>query len=94
MRRPDHLRALGYPATASGIRYRAHDDFDGMVDHLDETMALAVDAVIDDLPLNERTAVHAVIIGPMVWRFRDPVQDVYGRARDMIKVALTLRGID
>lgn len=94
MRRPDHLRALGYPPTAAGIRFRAQDDFDGMVDYLDETMALAVDAAVDDLPLNERTAVHAVVIGPMVWRFREPINDVYERARELIKAALHMRGIE
>lgn len=94
MRRPDHLGALGYPPTASGIRYRPGGDFDAMISNLDETMALAVDACVDDLPLMERTAVYAVVIGPAVWRLREPMADVHERARDMLKIALNRRGIE
>ncbi len=94
MRAPDHRHALGYPSTASGIRYRPGGDFDAMVASLDETMALAMDACIDDLPLMERTAVYAVVIGPMVWRLREPVHIVHERARDMLKIALNRRGIE
>lgn len=92
MREPDH--SLGYPSTAAGIRWRPGDDFDAMVASLDETMALAVDACVDDLPLMERTAVNAVIIGPMVWRLREPIYDVYDRARALLKVSLNTRGIE
>lgn len=94
MRAPDHRAALGYPSTAAGIRYRAGDDFDAMVDSLDDTMARAVDACVDDLPLMERTAVNAVVIGPMVWRLREPIYDVYERARAMLKISLKTRGIE
>lgn len=90
--RDDH--GLGYPSTAAGIRWRPGDDFDGMVASLDETMALAVDASIDSLPLMERTAVYAVVIGPMVWRLREPVGVVYDRARAMLKISLNARGIE
>jgi hypothetical protein len=84
---------LGYPTTAAGIRWRSADDWEDLVDHLDETMARAVDTAVDDLPLNERTAVYAVVIGPMV-RLREPVQDVYDRARGLLKVRLRARGIE
>lgn len=90
---PDH-RELGYPSRAAGIRYSASSDFDTMLDSLDQTMALAVDACVDDLPLMERTAVVAVVIGPMVWRLREPVGIVYDRARSLLKIALKTRGID
>jgi hypothetical protein len=42
----------------------------------------------------ERTAVVAVVIGPMVWRLREPVGIVYDRARSLLKIALKTRGID
>lgn len=93
MRRPDHRADLGYPSTAAGIRWRPGGDFDAMLDSVDEANAMAVDACVDDLPLMERTAVYAVVIGPMVWRLREPIQDVYLRARDMLAVALNRRGI-
>jgi hypothetical protein len=84
---------LGYPTTAAGIRWRSADDWEDLVDHLDETMARAVDTAVDDLPLNERTAVYATVIGPMV-RLREPVQDVYDRARGLLKIRLRARGIE
>lgn len=93
MHRDDH--GLGYPATAAGIRWRPGDDFDGMVASLDETMALAVDACIDGLPDNERLAVGFVVLeSPRVWRFREPIEVIYARAREMLKVRLNARGIE
>ena len=90
--RPD--LGLGYPTTAAGIRYSTGADFDGMIDWLDDRIALAVDAAVDDLPVNERIAVRcAVLDGPRVWRFREPLEVVYGRAREMLKVGLHARGI-
>lgn len=86
---------LGYPTRAAGIRYKAGDDFDAMVDSLDRTMALAVDAAVDDLPLNERTSVYAcVLAGGKVWRLREPIEVVYGRARALLKISLKARGIE
>lgn len=91
LRAPD--TNLGYPSTAAGIRWRPGDDFDALVEHLDETMARAVDASVDSLPLPERTAFVAVTIGPMVWRLREPVYAVHARAREMLKLGLKMRGI-
>lgn len=92
-RRPD--LGLGYPSAASGIRWRPGDDFDAMIESLDERLALAVDAAIDDLPLQERTAVRSVVLdGCRVWRFREPVEVIYARACDMLIVGLNRRGIE
>lgn len=92
-RRPD--LALGYPSTAAGIRYSNGQDFDAMVDWLDDRIALAVDAAVDDLPVNERIAVRcAVLDGPRVWRFREPLEVVYGRARESLKIRLRAKGIE
>jgi hypothetical protein len=92
MREPDH--SLGYPSTAAGIRWRPGDDFDAMIASLDDTMAQAVDACVDDLPLMERTAVSAVVLGPQVWRLREPMHVVYERARSLLKISLNARGIE
>ena len=94
MRAPDHRAHLGYPSTAAGIRWRPGDDFDDMVESLDQRMALAVDACVDSLPIMERTAVHATVLGPMVWRLREPVAVVYARAREVLKLGLSMRGIE
>ena len=80
MRRPDH-------------RFRAGSDFDSMVDNVDNSQALAVDAAIDSLPHLERTAVHHVLIAS-VYRAREPLQDVYGRARERLKISLHARNIE
>lgn len=87
--------ALGYPSRAAGIRYNPGGDFDGMIESLDRTMALAVDASIDDLPLNERTSVYATVLdGGRVWRLREPLEVIYERARMMLKSRLKARGIE
>jgi hypothetical protein len=92
---PEHVADLGYPSRAAGIRYRSGDDFDAMVDSMDRTMALAVDSAVDDLPLNERTSVYAVIVsGGRVWRLREPIDTVYERARGLLKIRLRARGIE
>lgn len=93
MRRPDHRHELGYPSTAAGIRFRAGSDFDSMVDNVDNSQALAVDAAIDSLPHLERTAVHHVLIAS-VYRAREPLQDVYTRAREQLKISLHARNIE
>lgn len=93
VRRPDHRHALGYPSTAAGIRFRAGQDFESMVTDVDQTQALAVDAAIDSLPPLERTAVHHVLIASE-YRAREPLQDVYLRARTSLKISLNKRGIE
>lgn len=66
-----------------------------MGDWLDDRIALAVDAAVDDLPSNERIAVRCVVLdGPKVWHFRTPLEVVYERAREMLKVSLNARGIE
>jgi hypothetical protein len=85
---------LGYPSTAAGIRWRSADDWEDLVDHLDETMARAVDTAVDDLPLPERTSVYSVVVRPAVWRLREPMHVVYERARGLLKVQLRARGIE
>lgn len=85
---------LGYPRTAAGIRYRTGADFEAMCESMDERLAQAVDVSVDELPLAERTAVHAVVLGPMVWRLREPIQDVFERARAMLKIRLNGRGVE
>jgi len=95
MRTPDHLAELGYPSTAAGIRFRPGDDFDGMIDSMDHRVALAADAAIDSLPINERTAVYATILpGSKVWRLREAIPVLHERAREMLKIALRARGIE
>jgi hypothetical protein len=53
-----------------------------------------VDTAVDDLPLAERTSVYSVVIGPAVWRLREPIHVVYERARGLLKIRLRARGIE
>jgi hypothetical protein len=64
-----------------------------MVDNVDNSQALAVDAAIDSLPPLERIAVHHVLIAS-VYRAREPLQDVYQRARERLKISLHARNIE
>jgi len=93
VKRPDHRHELGYPSTAAGIRFRAGSDFDSMVDNVDNSQAMAVDAAIDSLPSLERIAVHHVLIAS-VYGAKEPLQDVYLRARDQLKISLRMRNIE
>lgn len=93
IRQTDHRHELGYPSTASGIRYRGGTDFETMADSMDMTHALAVDAAIDSLEPIERRAVHHVLIRS-AWGGGVPLQDVFDRARTMLKISLNRRGIE
>jgi hypothetical protein len=88
----DH--GLGYPSHAAGIRWRPGTDSEALLESLDERMALAVDTAVDDLPPMERTAVHHTVLGPRVWRLREPIADVYVRACALLKVKLVAKGIE
>ena len=93
IRQTDHRHELGYPSTAAGIRYRGGTDFETMTDSMDQTHALAVDAAIDSLEPLERRAVHHVLIRSQ-WASSIPLQDVFARAREMLKITLHRRGIE
>lgn len=87
---------LGYPSRAAGIRWSPGQDFDEMCDSLDNRLAMAVDAVVDSLPPNEKAVVRAYVLdaGRHVWRFREPVEVIYARAREMLKIGLNRRGVE
>jgi hypothetical protein len=86
--------SLGYPSTAAGIRFRPGNDFEAMCSDMDDWLAHAVDVSVDELPIIERSAVHTVVLGAAAWTLREPVQDAYGRARDMLKARLIQRGVE
>ena len=60
---------------------------------VDETEARTVQAVIDDLPGPENSAVYNVVMGTRR-PVGEPLQEVYLRAREMLKIALRRRGVE
>ena len=86
----------GFPGRAAVAlgRYVVGTDFDEMCESMDIRQAEAVNAAIDDLPMNERIAVHSTKLCS-VWKFtREPIELVYERACEMLKVGLAMRGIE
>jgi len=71
----------------------ASPDFDQMCDSMEVRCAEVVDALVHDLPIDERIAVHHVHLGA-VWRLnRQRMEDVYERARQGLSDGLYRRGI-
>lgn len=92
-----HIGGRGLP---DGFASRAHigsstssREWDAMLADVERWQAETIDAGIDDLPLNERASVMTVKLAA-VYRLREPIQDVYDRARATLKVTLVRRGIE
>jgi hypothetical protein len=87
------LRELWYPDGACGCVGGGYSQsFDDMVEAADARSADAVNAAIESLPPIEQCAVTHVHLYA-VYRFREPVEVVYLRARETLRVALPSRGI-
>lgn len=71
------------------------DAWDGESDYAaaDDAEARIVQAVVDDLPAVERDAVYNVVTGTRR-PLGEPVQAVYLRARERLKVLLPKRGVE
>jgi hypothetical protein len=85
----------GYPEQAVGFDPATSTDFEEMGAAVDLRVAMAVDAAIGDLPHNERMVLAAVWGSSQasVWRFREPHEVIYARAREMLIVVLARRGV-
>lgn len=87
---------LGYPkrsavvATGGGGYGTTWEDW-GV--EQDERAAVITDAAISSLPLLEQAAIHHVILAA-VWRTREPVVEVFGRACDRLGPELRRRGLE
>ena len=86
------VRALWYPAGASGMAVSHGSDFDGMVAEVDHRCAEAVESALDDCPTAERCAVHHVHLHA-VYRPRIGLDAAYGSARLRLAAGLDERGI-
>jgi hypothetical protein len=83
----------GFPTKSVGLRSVGGADFESMVDAVDVRLARAIDAIIDSLPLNERTAVHHVWLAS-VWRLRVDIYETHTRARVAIRDLMRKRRIE
>lgn len=83
----------GYDSRAHVGSSTASKAWDAMVNDIERWQAETIDACVDDLPMNERVAVHHVKLNS-VWRLREPIQDVYLRARETLKVSLARRNVE
>ncbi len=83
----------GYGSRAHVGSSTASKAWDAMVNDIERWQAEAIDACIDDLPMNECAAVHSVKLAS-VWRLREPIDDVYLRAREGLKAGLKRRGVE
>jgi len=84
--------ALGYPTKIAMIGVSGASDFDDLCDAADTTIARAVDALIDDLGPSQRASVYHVHLAA-VWRFREPVEELYERARTAVEAGLSRKGL-
>lgn len=84
---------LGYPPRS--VPFLAGGAYDGDSDYAaaDDAEARIVQACVDDLPGAENSAVYNVVMGTRR-PLGEPLQEVYARAREMLKVALNRRGVE
>lgn len=67
--------------------------FDEMADNMEQRCAMAFDALVGGLPIDERIAVHHVHLGAVFRLKRQSMDDVYKRARLGLSEGLGRRGI-
>lgn len=92
MRSNEPVRALGFPDTACGCVGGGYSlSFDDMVEAMEGRAAEAMNAAIDSLPPVEQAAVLNVHLYA-VFRFREAVEEAYGRARQSLRLAMPARG--
>jgi hypothetical protein len=84
---------LGHPPRSIGLASTGSQDFDGMCVAADKDLARTMDAVIEDMPIVERDAIHNAVMGT-----RRPLPDelhiVYARARELLRERLIARGVE
>ena len=82
----------GYSSRAHIGSSTASKEWDAMLADMEVWQAKAVNAAIDDLPINEAAAVYHVKLAS-VYRLREPIELVYDRARELLKIGLRARHV-
>ena len=84
---------LGFRSAVPVIGISHSSDFDALADAADRESVKATDAVIRGLAHIEQLAIQHVHIAA-VFRFkREPVEDIYGRARIGVEAGLRRKGM-
>jgi len=93
MRSSQPLRDLWYPDAACGCVGGGYSQsFEDMVEAADARTVEAVNGAIESLsPIEQGAIVHVHLYA--VFRFREPVEEVYARARQQLKIGLPMRGV-
>lgn len=85
--------ARGLPSKSPGLRSPAGADFEDMVSEVDVRLARAMDAIIDSLPMPERTVIHHLKLAS-VWRLRIDIYATRDSARVMIRELMRKRRVE
>lgn len=83
----------GLPTKVPGLRPPGGSDFEGMVAEVDVRLARAMDAIIDSLPMAERTVIHHVKLAS-VWRLRVDMYATHANARRLIRELMRQRRVE
>lgn len=83
----------GLPTKIPGLRATGAADFEAMLTDIDVKLARAIDAIIDSLPIDQRTVIHHVKLAS-VWRLRVDVYATHAAARVAIRELMQRRGIE
>lgn len=83
----------GYADSCTVVASNRSRVFEELCDDVDRWVGEVIDSEVNDLPPNERIAVHHVWL-LSVWRLREPLEVVYGRAKDRLIEKLEARGIE
>lgn len=81
----------GRPRGAEGFSVRGSTDFEDMLADTERKQAAICDAVIRDLPADQRCALHHTYLNA-VWRFRDYDASL-AAAKEAVRKALDERGV-
>lgn len=83
---------LDFPSRVAIIGKSGYSDFDAMVASVDTRCAVALDAMIEDLPRPQHIAVYQVMLAS-VYRLRDDPVVLFELAKETLRKGLTLKGI-
>ena len=83
----------GLPTKSPGLRSTGASDSDDHLVGIDLRLARAMDAIIDSLPLAERTVIHHTRLAS-VWRLRVDIYETLASARRQIRELMRKRRVE
>lgn len=84
---------LGYPSQCLLLVGGGSSSFEDMADDAESRAASIVDSIINDMPTNERIAIHHFNLAA-VWRSnRINLEDCYANALELLEAGLNKKGL-